>query len=185
MIYLYICRKWVFSVARSVSPTKYSNPPTPLPHPTVTLSLLPTPSIQHYPSLRTIPLPFNERSVGFASLRNSGRSTSGIHARPRKRGEVLSPAKFGRLSEGIVPRLHHQSTCHAFFPTHCTNLAITTVLANPVLSLIFPLTPIFKFGTVGALHNYSLFIFHSSSFPFHDPCQSRTILKTSKLNQCH
>ncbi len=32
------------------------------------------------------PLPLNERSVGFASLRNFERSTSGIHARPRKRG---------------------------------------------------------------------------------------------------
>ena len=44
---------------------------------------------------RTIPqkalslLPY-ERSVGFASLRNSGRSTSGIHARPLSKGGGLT-----------------------------------------------------------------------------------------------
>ncbi len=57
-------------------------------------------------ALRTIPrktlslLPY-ERSVGFASLRNSGRSTSGIHARPLSKVRCCRPKKFGRLPEGL------------------------------------------------------------------------------------
>ena len=59
---------------------------------------------------RTIPrkpptlLPY-ERSVGFASLRNSGRSTSGIHARPLSKVRCCRPKEFGRLPEGL-PQLH-------------------------------------------------------------------------------
>ena len=45
-------------------------------------------------------LPY-ERSVGFASLRNSGRSTSGIHARPLSNVRCCRPKKFGRLPEGL------------------------------------------------------------------------------------
>ena len=41
------------------------------------------------PRLAPSPLPY-ERSVGFASLRNSGRSTSGIHARPLSKGGGLT-----------------------------------------------------------------------------------------------
>ena len=49
------------------------------------------------------PLPLNERSVGFASLRNFGRSTSGIHARPLSKVRCCRPQKFGQLSEGLLP----------------------------------------------------------------------------------
>ena len=62
---------------------------------------------------RTIPrkpptlLPY-ERSVGFASLRNSGRSTSGIHARPLSKVRCCRPKEFGRLPEGL-PQLHRPS----------------------------------------------------------------------------
>ncbi len=62
---------------------------------------------------RTIPrkpptlLPY-ERSVGFASLRNSGRSTSGIHARPLSKVRCCRQKEFGRLPEGL-PQLHRPS----------------------------------------------------------------------------
>ena len=62
---------------------------------------------------RTIPrkpptlLPY-ERSVGFASLRNSGRSTSSIHARPLSKVRCCRPKEFGRLPEGL-PQLHRPS----------------------------------------------------------------------------
>ena len=46
-------------------------------------------------------MPLYERSVGFASLRNSGRSTSGIHARPLSKMRCCRPKKFGRLPEGL------------------------------------------------------------------------------------
>ena len=55
---------------------------------------------------RTIPrkpptlLPY-ERSVGFASLRNSGRSTSGIHARPLSKVRCCRQKEFGRLPEEL------------------------------------------------------------------------------------
>ena len=58
---------------------------------------------------RTIPcfalphLPFNERSVCFASLRNFGRSTSGIHARPRKRVRFCCSVKPSQLWWGLLP----------------------------------------------------------------------------------
>ena len=46
-------------------------------------------------------LPFNERSVCFASLRNFGRSTSGIHARPRKRVRFCCSVKPSQLWWGL------------------------------------------------------------------------------------
>ena len=54
----------------------------------------------------TTPLPAQtllpyERSVGFASLRNSGRSTSGIHARPLSKVRCCRQKKLGRLPEGL------------------------------------------------------------------------------------
>ena len=52
------------------------------------------------------PLPY-ERSVGFASLRNFGRSTSGIHARPLSKVRCCRPIKFGRRPEGLPH--HHPS----------------------------------------------------------------------------
>ena len=50
---------------------------------------------------KALNLPFNERSVGFASLRNSGRSTSGIHARPRKRVRSCCSVKPIQLWWGL------------------------------------------------------------------------------------
>ena len=47
-------------------------------------------------------MPLYERSVGFASLRNSGRSTSGIHARPLSKVRCCRPKEFGRLPEGLL-----------------------------------------------------------------------------------
>ena len=65
------------------------------------------------------PLPY-ERSVGFASLRNSGRSTSGIHARPLSKVRCCRPKKFGRLPEGLPH--HHPSLAPTLpkphYPTH-------------------------------------------------------------------
>ena len=40
---------------------------------------------------------------------NSGRSTSGIHASPRKKGEVLLLSQAQPTMVGIVPRPHYQS----------------------------------------------------------------------------
>ena len=48
-------------------------------------------------------MPLYERSVDFASLRNSGRSTSGVHARPLSKVRCCRPKKFGRLPEGLPP----------------------------------------------------------------------------------
>ena len=73
------------------------------------------------PSPRTKFLPY-ERSVGFASLRNSGRSTSGIHARPLSKVRCCRPKKFGRLPEGLL--YTHQ-------PLHPHNLLKSTSIASP------------------------------------------------------
>ena len=67
--------------------------------------ILPSPTTiakPHYPQKALSLLPY-ERSVGFASLRNSGRSTSGIHARPLSKVRCCRPKKFGRLPEGLLP----------------------------------------------------------------------------------
>ena len=75
------------------------------------------------PSPRTTFLPY-ERSVGFASLRNSGRSTSGIHARPLLKVRCCRPKKFGRLPEGLL--LHQPSqnrTIPCFAPSHLPPLS--------------------------------------------------------------
>ena len=57
--------------------------------------------IRTIPRLALSPLPFNERSACFASLRNSGRSTSGIHARPRKRVRFCCSVKPSQLWWGL------------------------------------------------------------------------------------
>ena len=63
-------------------------------------------------------LPY-ERSVGFASLRNSGRSTSGIHARPLSKVRCCRPKKFGRLPEGLSLHQPFQNrTIPCFAPSH-------------------------------------------------------------------
>ena len=63
-------------------------------------------------------LPY-ERSVGFASLRNSGRSTSGIHARPLSNVRCCRPKKFGRLPEGLSFHQPLQNrTIPCFAPSH-------------------------------------------------------------------
>ena len=83
-------------------------------------SALPTLPNPHYPSKIATFLPY-ERSVGFASLRNSGRSTSGIHARPLSKVRCCRPKKFGRLPEGLP---HHHSLLSA--PTRSTILKSDT-----------------------------------------------------------
>ena len=82
-------------------------------------------------------LPY-ERSVGFASLRNSGRSTSGIHARPLSKGGGLTARHklllccfllaicppflycklFCRQDGGIVLHPHHQLDFPHYLPPH-------------------------------------------------------------------
>ena len=68
-------------------------------------------------------LPY-ERSVGFASLRNSGRSTSGIHARPLLKVRCCRPKKFGRLPEGLSLYQPFQNrTIPCFAPSHLPPLS--------------------------------------------------------------
>ena len=65
-----------------------------------------------------------ERSVGFASLRNSGRSTSGIHARPLSNVRCCRPKKFGRLPEGLSLHQPFQNrTIPCFAPSHLPPLS--------------------------------------------------------------
>ena len=56
-------------------------------------------------------LPY-ERSVGFASLRNSGRSTSGIHARPLSKVRCCR-----RKNSGDYRRDCHTTHCHSTNPS--------------------------------------------------------------------
>ena len=92
---------------------------------------------------RTIPrkpptlLPY-ERSVGFASLRNSGRSTSGIHARPLSKVRCCRPKEFGRLPEGLS---------HQPFAPHHPFKNRTILRKSPT-----PLPPLSKGGGLTARH---------------------------------
>ena len=85
---------------------------------------------------RTIPrkpptlLPY-ERSVGFASLRNSGRSTSGIHARPLSKVRCCRQKEFGRLPEGL-PQLHRPSPSPQPLQKNNNPSPCTTTLASLV-----------------------------------------------------
>ena len=63
-------------------------------------------------------MPLYERSVGFASLRNSGRSTSGIHARPLSKVRCCRPKKFGRLPEGLPPIVPNTVTPTTLLKAH-------------------------------------------------------------------
>ena len=56
-------------------------------------------------------MPLYERSVGFASLRNSGRSTSGIHARPLSKVRCCRPKKIRTTTGGIASRCTEY--CHS------------------------------------------------------------------------
>ena len=92
------------------------------------------------PSLCTTSLPFNERSVCFASLRNSGRSTSGIHARPLSKVRCCRPIKFGQRPEGLP---HHQ-LCLAPTPSktalsHSLFVMPTSVCADMLSHPHYPL----------------------------------------------
>ena len=83
---------------------------------------------------RTIPrkpptlLPY-ERSVGFASLRNSGRSTSGIHARPLSKVRCCRPKEFGRLPEGLLHHSFQNRTTPCFAPSRSPFVTTTSVCA--------------------------------------------------------
>ena len=72
-------------------------------------------------------LPY-ERSVGFASLRNSGRSTSGIHARALSKVRCCRPIKFGRRPE----ELQHLLRPFRFSDTSVNNPSVT-VTENVIL----------------------------------------------------
>ena len=91
--------------------------------PPTTLSKAPPPLRPVQPSQnltiprKTLSLLAYERSVGFASLRNSGRSTSGIHARPLSKVRCCRPKEFGRLPEGLP---HH-------YPLACANPSKTAL----------------------------------------------------------
>ena len=85
----------------------------------------------------------NERSVGFASCKAFGRSTSGIHARPLSKVRCCRPKKFGRLPEGLSHQPFQTALSHPFFvmPTSiCTFMLLhshypllcTTTLASLV-----------------------------------------------------
>ncbi len=82
-------------------------------------------------------LPY-ERSVGFASLRNSGRSTSGIHARPLSKVRCCRPKEFGRLPEGLS---------HQPFAPHHPFKNRTILRKSPT-----PLPPLSKGGGLTARH---------------------------------
>ena len=74
------------------------------------------------------PLPY-ERSVGFASLRNSGRSTSGIHARPLSKVRCCRPKEFGRLPEGLLHHSFQNRTTPCFAPSRSPFVTTTSVCA--------------------------------------------------------
>ena len=74
-------------------------------------------------------MPLYERSVGFASLRNSGRSTSGIHARPLSKVRCCRPKKFGRLPMGLP---HHYPSLR----TNPTNTALSLAMHYILGSLV-------------------------------------------------
>ena len=74
-------------------------------------------------------MPLYERSVGFASLRNYGRSTSGIHARPLSKVRCCRPKKFGRLPEGLP---HHYPSLR----TNPTNTALSLAMHYILGSLV-------------------------------------------------
>ena len=116
--YIPILRYYHFTVHTAHSPLKS----------TATLAPAPTLPKPHYPLLCTIFLPY-ERSVGFASLRNSGRSTSGIHARPLSKVRCCRPKKFGRLPMGLP---HHYPSLR----TNPTNTALSLAMHYILGSLV-------------------------------------------------
>ena len=108
-------------------------------------------------------LPY-ERSVGFASLRNSGRSTSGIHARPLSNVRCCRPKKFGRLPEGLLPiRTNPSKTAlslslfvgEELAPPVAPNTAISTTFSKahqPLRPAPPHLPPLLKGGGLTARH---------------------------------
>ena len=84
-------------------------------------SQFPQPLQKDIPRFAPSPLPY-ERSAGFASLRNSGRSTSVIHARPLSKVRCCRPKKFGRLPEGLL---------YAHQPLHPHNHCKMTIIPLP------------------------------------------------------
>ena len=105
-------------------------------------------------------LPY-ERSVGFASLRNSGRSTSGIHARPLSKVRCCRPKKFGRLPEGLLPiRTNPSKTALSLAPHH--------VLASLVKGEV--LSPEKIRATTGGIAPYPHQPFQNRTIPCPAPC---------------
>ena len=86
------------------------------------------------PRFAPTPLPFNERSACFASLRNSGRSTSGIHASPRKRVRFCCSVKPSQLWWGLfLVRTINEifRTIPRFAPTPLPCLPLPLHLTSP------------------------------------------------------
>ena len=106
-------------------------------------SQFPQPLQKDIPRFAPSPLPY-ERSAGFASLRNSGRSTSVIHARPLSKVRCCRPKKFGRLPEGLL---------YAHQPLHPHNHCKMTIIPRPAPSRLPPLS---KGGGLTARHKLSL-----------------------------
>ena len=102
-------------------------------------SQFPQPLQKDIPRFAPSPLPY-ERSAGFASLRNSGRSTSVIHARPLSKVRCCRPKKFGRLPEGLL---------YAHQPLHPHNHCKMTIIPRPAPSRLPPLS---KGGGLTARH---------------------------------
>ena len=121
------------------------------------------------------PLPY-ERSVGFASLRNSGRSTSGIHARPLSKGGGLT-ARHKLLSCCVLIATHlpfyslnfyavkTEGLLYAHQPLYPHNHCKSTSTASP---RTMPLPPLSKGGGLTARHKLlSCCVLIATHLPFY------------------
>ena len=70
----------------------------------------------HYPSKSTISLPFNERSVGFASMQSLWAFNFGHPCPPSKKGEVLLLGQAEPTMVGIVIAQKLFPNCFGSFP---------------------------------------------------------------------
>ena len=118
--------------------------------------MLKTPGVQLRASM-----PLYERSVGFASLRNSGRSTSGVHARPLSKVRCCRPKKFGRLPKGLPPVAPNTAipttllkAHHAFRHTNPFQNRTITIAFRRGVSLLLPLHRILPFPQSSQKYNH-------------------------------
>ena len=106
-------------------------------------------------------MPLYERSVDFASLRNSGRSTSGVHARPLSKVRCCRPKKFGRLPKGLPPVAPNTAipttllkAHHAFRHTNPFQNRTITIAFRRGVSLLLPLHRILPFPQSSQKYNH-------------------------------